>query len=89
MKHIGTKTRVLIVEDEEKIAYTLARALRRASDNDFVVDIQNSPLEAIELFKTQGFDLLITDTRIPRLGCSEMIMLSAEWRFPSNRKTDR
>ncbi len=70
---MGTKTRILIVEDEEKIAYTLARALRRASDNDFAVEIQNSPLEAIELFKTQGFDLLITDQRMPGMSGLELI----------------
>jgi CheY-like chemotaxis protein len=70
---MGTKTRILIVEDEEKIAYTLARALRRASDNDFAVEIQNSPLDAIELFKTQGFDLLITDQRMPGMSGLELI----------------
>ncbi len=70
---MGTKTRILIVEDEEKIAYTLARALRRASDNDFVVEIQNSPLDAIELFKTQGFDLVITDQRMPGMSGLELI----------------
>lgn len=70
---MGTKTRILIVEDEEKIAYTLARALRRASDNDFTVEIQNSPLDAIELFKTQGFDLLITDQRMPGMSGLELI----------------
>ncbi len=70
---MGTKTRILIVEDEEKIAYTLARALRRASENDFVVEIQNSPLQAIELFKTQSFDLLITDQRMPGMSGLELI----------------
>ncbi len=70
---MGTKTRILIVEDEEKIAYTLARALRRASDNDFTVEIQNSPVTALELFKTQSFDLLITDQRMPGMSGLELV----------------
>jgi CheY-like chemotaxis protein len=70
---MGNKTRILIVEDEEKIAYTLARALRRASDNDFTVEIQNAPLDAINLFKTQEFDLLITDQRMPGMSGLELI----------------
>ncbi len=68
-----TKTRILIVEDEEKIAYTLARALRRASENDFDVEIQNSALAAIDLFKTKAFDLLITDQRMPGMSGLELI----------------
>ncbi len=72
---MANKTRILIVEDEENIAYTLAQALRRASANDFSVEIQSSPLEAIELFKTQGFDLLITDQRMP--GMSGLHTLAA------------
>ncbi len=68
-----TKTKILIVEDEEKIAYTLARALRRASENDFDVEIQNSALAAIELFKTKTFDLLITDQRMPGMSGLELI----------------
>lgn len=65
--------KILIVEDERNIAYTLAQTLRRMSNGEFVVDICYSATEALELMASKQIDLVISDLRLPGMSGLEMI----------------
>jgi len=55
------KFKVLCVDDEPDIVSTLRRVFRK----DYDVTTATSGLEGIELIKTQPFDLIISDQRMP------------------------
>jgi putative two-component system response regulator len=60
---IEEKFRVLCVDDEPDIVGTLRRAFRK----DYDVVTATSGLEGINLIKTQPFDLIISDQRMPEV----------------------
>jgi two-component system NtrC family sensor kinase len=56
---------VLVVEDEAALGAAVAESLQ---DAGFVVDRASDGLEALDRVKTQHFDLIICDLKMPRVG---------------------
>ena len=56
--------RILIVEDEEKIAAFLSKGL---TENGFVVDLANRGDDGLHLARTVAYDLIILDIMLPKL----------------------
>lgn len=64
------KKRILLVDDEPDITYTLSRVLE---DNGFSdVDVYNEPLLIVENFKSCIYSLLITDIAMPGMNGFEL-----------------
>ena len=59
----ATLQRILIVDDEEFVAFTLQEGLEKLPNCEVVVAMTGQ--EALELFEQQPFDLLITDYKMP------------------------
>lgn len=57
--------RILIVDDEEGVAFTLREGLRKLPRCEIVVALSGH--QALKLFDEQPFDLLITDYKMPDL----------------------
>ena len=62
----GGSERILLVDDEEALVYTIQEMLERLG---YQVTARTSSLEALEIFRTspQEFDLLITDMTMPTM----------------------
>jgi DNA-binding response OmpR family regulator len=56
--------RLLLVEDERKVASFIARALR---ENSYSVDVAETGEKALELVSRLNYDLVLLDIRLPRL----------------------
>ena len=63
------KGRILIVDDEPEIAQLFALALE---DDGFIVDTYNDPLIALSNFKTDLYDLLLVDIKLPNMDGFEL-----------------
>ena len=61
---------ILIIEDEQLITKSLNRLLRKEGYN---VAITNSGREALEKIKSEDFDLIVSDIRMPGLDGIETI----------------
>jgi DNA-binding NtrC family response regulator len=57
--------RILIVEDESLIGWSMANALGRAGYNPEVVECAE---DAVEKIRGGGIELVISDYRLPRMG---------------------
>jgi DNA-binding response OmpR family regulator len=55
--------RILIVDDEPDVNLALRIVLE---DNNFIVDSFNDPLQALENFKADMYDLAILDIKMPK-----------------------
>jgi len=55
--------RILVVEDEQKMALVLKRIL---NEHGFIVDIANDGVEGEQKFLEEKYDLLIVDVMLPR-----------------------
>lgn len=64
-----TSRRVLLAEDEDAVRRVFARVLRREG---FDVTEAADGAEAVALFEAGGFDALISDVRMPKLGGVEL-----------------
>ena len=62
--------RLLIVEDEEKLARLVKRALVAER---FSVDVANDGRTGLELAKTYDYDLIILDLLLPEIDGSEVL----------------
>jgi signal transduction histidine kinase len=62
--NIGSGASVLVVEDEAALGAAVAEAL---ADAGFAVHLANDGLEALERVKTQPYDLIVCDLKMPRL----------------------
>lgn len=69
---VGQK-RVLIVDDEEDLTWTLSKKLSKDSDK-FQLICVNSGREAIDVLNQLPFDLVITDVRMPEVSGLELLM---------------
>jgi DNA-binding response OmpR family regulator len=61
---MNSKPRILLVDDEPDITFSFSIGLE---DSGFEVDIFNSPLGALSSFKSDLFDLVILDIKIPEM----------------------
>ncbi len=60
----NTRMRILLVEDETKIAAFLCKGL---AENGFVVDIATRGDDGLHLARTVAYDLVILDVMLPRI----------------------
>lgn len=65
--------RVLIVDDEEDLTWTLAKKLSRDRDK-FELTCVNSGREAIKVLNQVPFDLVITDVRMPEVSGLDLLV---------------
>ena len=65
--------RILIVEDEVRVAQALGRALSMPEGGGYLVETCESGEDALALFCETHFDLLITDLRMPGMNGLELI----------------
>ena len=65
--------RILIVEDEVRVAHALGRALSMPEGGGYLVETCESGEDALALFCEGHFDLLITDLRMPGMNGLELI----------------
>jgi CheY-like chemotaxis protein len=63
MEHFPTQRRILVVDDEEKVAIGLRDSLVMLPDCE--ITAATSGEQALQLFRQQPFDLLITDYNMP------------------------
>ncbi len=70
-----TDRRVLLVDDEESLRHSLAKALRRAG---FVVETAATGREGVDRFANGGFDAVVTDVRLPDLSGLDIAALCTE-----------
>src|SRR3989440_5998820 len=61
--------RILLVEDERKVASFIARALR---ENTYAVDVAESGQKALELGADVSYDAILLDVRLPDLSGIEV-----------------
>lgn len=73
-KMIEKKFKLLCVDDEPDIVDTLRRAFRK----DYDVVTATSGFEGIELIKTQPFDLIISDQRMPDMSGDAVLKFAME-----------
>src|ERR1039458_6600536 len=71
---VEEKFKILCVDDEPDIVSTLRRAFRK----DYDVVTTTSGAEGIELIKTQPFDLIISDQRMPEVTGDEVLKFAME-----------
>lgn len=64
------KEKILIVDDEEGIRELLQDFLKAEG---FICDTANDGVEALEKFRNNGFDLVISDIRMPVMGGLELL----------------
>lgn len=57
--------KILIVDDEKDMLTLLKRILSEETDHDLVTE--TDPRKALERFRTGGFDLVITDLKMPKM----------------------
>jgi CheY-like chemotaxis protein len=62
---VGSVPRILIVDDEDSVACVFKRILKQFSNYEAVTATQGE--NALQLFRQQHFDLLITDYQMPQL----------------------
>jgi len=75
--------RVLIVDDEEDLTWTLSKKLSKDSDKFQLVCV-NSGSEAIEVMNQLPVDLVITDVRMPEVSGLELLVQIKD-RYPQTR----
>ncbi len=77
------RKRVLIVDDEEDLTWTLSKKLSKDSDI-FELTCVNSGTEAIEMLNQLPFDLVITDVRMPEVSGLDLLVKVREL-YPSTK----
>ena len=68
----ATKKKVLIVDDEEDLTWSISRKLTRDTDMLEVL-CANSGNTALDMLTKQRFDLLVTDLRMPGISGIELL----------------
>jgi DNA-binding NtrC family response regulator len=67
----GRKTRVLVVDDEEDLTWSIVRGLSRDSERLEVFGA-NSGTQALDLISARPVDVLVTDVRMPGMSGPEL-----------------
>jgi CheY-like chemotaxis protein/predicted regulator of Ras-like GTPase activity (Roadblock/LC7/MglB family) len=68
----NSKKRILIVDDEKKVAFFLQESLEDLGDNYEVVSAETAEM-ALQQIESQPFDLIITDLRMPGINGLELL----------------
>jgi len=68
-----TKKSILVVDDEEIIRDFLSEVLE-----DYTISLATDGDEAIEKIRSQSFDLVITDLRMPRVSGEEVVRFTRD-----------
>jgi DNA-binding response OmpR family regulator len=63
--------RILLVEDERKVASFIARALR---ENAYAVDVTETGEKGLELAQDNPYDLILLDVRLPGISGTEVCL---------------
>ena len=63
------KGRILLVDDEVDIAQSFSLAFQK---DGFIVDTYNDPVKALSNFKTDLYDLVLLDIRLPNMDGFEL-----------------
>ena len=63
--------RILLIDDEPDITYTLEKVLE---DNGLKVDSFNDPILAVNNYKANFYDLIILDIKMPKMDGFEYIL---------------
>jgi len=71
LKVIGNKKRILVVDDDEKVRFVLCTALERM-ENGYKIRSASNGKDALEVFKQEPFDLVITDVIMPKMNGIEL-----------------
>jgi len=74
----STSKRILIVDDEEDLTWSISRSLRKENDCYDVICV-NSGNEAIEFLKKFSFDLIISDIQMP--GINGLMLLEYAYKI--------
>src|SRR5438876_4911395 len=69
MRELSGAMRILLVEDERKVASFIARALR---ENTYAVDVAETGRKALELGADVPYDAILLDVRLPDLSGIEV-----------------
>jgi CheY-like chemotaxis protein len=72
MMDANNKKRILIVDDEKKVAFFLQESLEDLGDNYEVVSAETAEV-ALQQIESQAFDLIITDLRMPGINGLELM----------------
>jgi two-component system response regulator HydG len=73
-------SKILIVDDDPFFNKTLSNYLRRF---DYSIETSSSSENALEVLKTETFDLVITDYRLPKMNGLELIeKIKTHWNTP-------
>ena len=76
---VNNNKRILLVDDEPDITFSFGIGLE---DNGFKVDTFNNPLEAISNFKSDFYDLVVLDIKMPEMNdidlCKEIRKIDSE-----------
>ena len=57
--------KILIVDDEKDMLLLLQRIISEETDHE--LQTETSPFRALDLFKNNHFDLMITDLKMPKM----------------------
>lgn len=68
---VSTRSRILIVDDEEQVLFVWSNALRKPT-NKYYIETARSGDEALHRLEEALFDLVITDLRMPGLSGQEL-----------------
>jgi DNA-binding response OmpR family regulator len=71
-KPAGGETRVLLVEDEKRLAENVSRALREGAG--YAVDVAFDGEEGLRLAESNKYDLMILDLMLPKLDGAELLI---------------
>ncbi|MGI8834256.1 MAG: response regulator transcription factor [Nitrososphaeraceae archaeon] len=76
---MNNNKRILLVDDEPDITYSFRIGLE---NNGFKVDTFNNPLEASSNFKSDFYDLVVLDIKMPEMNgidlCKEIRKMDSE-----------
>ena len=73
----GVAVRVVIVDDEEDLVWTLTRQVQRARP-ELSVKGFTDPAEALEQIRREPPDVLVTDVRMPKLSGIELVLAARQ-----------
>jgi DNA-binding NtrC family response regulator len=77
------RKKILVVDDEEDLTWSIVRGLSRDSDRFEVVQANSGDM-ALRLLSRQPFNLMVTDVRMPGLSGTDLVCKVRE-RFPKVR----